>query len=251
MNLPWSLPGLSWEKVGETFGRARVRRMNVRSGRSRTIGGSILCAALATCACGGIGEEPTNVSVVVDTTVLHQTLVGFGAATAYRASLLSVRTDDIYRVLFVDSGLDILRTGNWYQTQIATDTTPATPFADNATVQIVQKAAAARGGTPPTILMSSWSPPAYLKSNGMTRPPPTSGASGTEPAGTLVQQGGVYAYSDYADWWVRSLQAYAAAGVVPDYVSIQNEPDFFTRASTTRTTRSSTSPAGPIPVGFA
>ena len=33
---------------------------------------------------------------------------------------------------------------------------------------------------------------------------------------------------DFGDWWARSLQAYAAEGIVPDWVSIQNEPDFFT-----------------------
>ena len=154
----------------------------------------------------------------------HQTLVGFGAATAYQASLLADRTDDIFQVLFVDSGLDILRLGNWYQNKGTTDTT--TPFADDDAVQIVQKATAARGGTPPKILMSSWTPPAYLKSNGVTRPPFGSGLSA--PAGTLSQNGGGYAYGDFGDWWARSLQAYAAAGVVPDWVSIQNEPDFFT-----------------------
>jgi glucuronoarabinoxylan endo-1,4-beta-xylanase len=158
---------------------------------------------------------------------MHQTLVGFGAATAYQAYLLSGRTDDIYKVLFVDSGLDILRLGNWYQNQNSTST-PTTAFGDVTEAQIVQKATVARGGTPPKILMSSWTPPAYLKSNGLTRPPYNSGSGATNVVGTLIQEGGAYAYSDFADWWVRSLQAYAAQGVVPDYISIQNEPDFFT-----------------------
>jgi glucuronoarabinoxylan endo-1,4-beta-xylanase len=74
--------------------------------------------------------------------------------------------------------------------------------------------------------MSSWTPPAYLKSNGVTRPPFGSGS--TYPAGTLIQNDSGYAYADYGDWWARSLQAYAAAGIVPDWVSIQNEPDFYT-----------------------
>ena len=141
-----------------------------------------LGAALAACACGG-AEDPTNVSVMVDTAVSHQTLVGFGAATAYQDFLLSGRTDDIYQVLFVDSGLDILRLGNWYQNQSSTTTT-ASPFSDAAAVEIVQKAAAARGGTPPKILMSAWTPPAYLKSNGVTRPPYNS--TQTYAAGTLI-----------------------------------------------------------------
>ena len=201
--------------------------MNFCPGLPRALHGLVLCAALATPACGGIAEEPTNVTVTIDATVSHQTLAGFGAAVAYQPYLLSGRTDDVWQVLFVDSGLDILRLGNWYQTQDYTNATPATPFNDSAQVEIVHKATAARGGTPPKILMSSWSPPAYLKSNGMTRP--AYGAGETAVAGTLVQNGGAYAYADYADWWVRSLQAYAAEGVVPDYVSIQNEPDFYTK----------------------
>jgi glucuronoarabinoxylan endo-1,4-beta-xylanase len=201
--------------------------MNFRWGLPRTLCGSVLYAALATCACS-TPEDPTHVSVVINTTVPHQTLVGFGAATAYQANLLSGRNDDIFKVLFVDSGLDILRLGNWYQNQNSTNTTVTNAFNDSAAVQIVQKATAARGGTPPKILMSSWSPPSYLKSNGMTRPPRGSSADATNAVGTLIQDNGAYAYSDYGDWWVRSLQAYAAQGVVPDYISIQNEPDFFT-----------------------
>ena len=213
--------------VLRSHARVRVLAMNFRPGLSRTLRRFVLCAALATFACGG-PEDPTNLSVLIDTTVPHQTLVGFGAATAYQAYLLSGRTDDIFKVLFVDSGLDILRLGNWYQNQNSTNATPTTPFNDNVAAQIVQKATTARGGTPPKILMSSWTPPSYLKSNGMTRPPYGSGTGTTNAVGTLIQNNGAYAYADYADWWVRSLQAYAAQGVVPDYISIQNEPDFFT-----------------------
>jgi glucuronoarabinoxylan endo-1,4-beta-xylanase len=186
----------------------------------------LLCATFVATACDK-ADDPVNVSVTVHTNLSHQTLAGFGAAVAYQPSLLAGRNDDIYRVLFVDSGLDILRLGNWYQNQTATNTTTTTPFSDSAQVQIVQKALAARAGVPLKILMSSWTPPAYLKSNGMTRPP--WGASSTgDNVGTLAKKDGAYAYGDFADWWVRSLEAYAAQGVVPDYISIQNEPDFFT-----------------------
>jgi glucuronoarabinoxylan endo-1,4-beta-xylanase len=184
--------------------------------------GILFCATVVAGACGA-SQDPTNVSVAVDAALPHQTLVGFGAATAYQPSLLSRRNDDIYKVLFVDSGLDILRLGNWFQNQ-GKDTTPATGFSDQAGVQIVQKATAARGGVRPKLLMSSWTPPAYLKSNGVTKP---GYGNTTTPPGTLIQKDGGYAYADFADWWVRSLQAYAAQGIMPDYISIQNEPDFF------------------------
>ncbi len=194
----------------------RVRPLSFKSAMA-------LSAVLTAGACGSI-PDPVNVSVTVDTSVTHQTLIGFGAATAFQSNLLAGRTDDIFQVLFVDSGLDILRLGNWYQNQ-SQSTSTTTAFSDNNAVEIVQNATAARGGTPPKILMSSWTPPAYLKSNGVTRPPFGSGANA--PAGTLIQSGGGYDYADFGDWWARSLQAYAAAGVVPDWISIQNEPDFY------------------------
>jgi glucuronoarabinoxylan endo-1,4-beta-xylanase len=168
----------------------------------------------------GDGGPPRGVATVtIDATQRHQTLVGFGAAEAFYSNYLSARSnaDGLYTLLFDDLGLDLLRLGNWYQVQPSTGTTTSTPFGDNAGVAIVQKAIAAVGH-PPKILLSSWSPPAYLKSNGTTR--------GTK--GTLLQNAdGTYQYAQFADWWVRSLQAYAAQGVVPDYISIQNEPDYF------------------------
>ena len=167
---------------------------------------------------GGAGSGPISVDQTVTVTPdqRHQTLVGFGGAVAFYTNFLSARTDDIYTVLFNDLGLDILRVGNWYQNQPSTGTSTTTAFSDSAIVTVVQRARAALGYTP-KLLMSSWSPPSYLKSNGATK--------GTR--GTLIQSGGVYQYAQFADWWVRSLAAYAAQGVVPDYISIQNEPDFF------------------------
>jgi glucuronoarabinoxylan endo-1,4-beta-xylanase len=165
---------------------------------------------------GAGGSGPTDITVTVDVTDRHQTLVGFGGAVAFYTNFLEGRTDDIFKVLFVDMGIDMLRVANWYQNQSASGTTPDSPFTDTATVAIVQKATAALGH-PPKILMSSWSPPGYLKSNGVTK--------GTR--GTLLQSAGAYQYAQFADWWVRSIAAYSAQGVVPDYISIQNEPDFF------------------------
>ena len=163
---------------------------------------------------GGTGA--VDVTVTVDVTERHQTLVGFGGAVAFYTNFLSPRSDDIFKVLFVDMGIDILRIANWYQNQTASGTTPDTGFTDTASVAIVQKATAAMGH-PPKILMSSWSPPAYLKSNALTK----------GSRGTLLRTAGTYDYAQFADWWVRSIAAYTAEGVVPDYISIQNEPDFF------------------------
>jgi glucuronoarabinoxylan endo-1,4-beta-xylanase len=203
--------------------------MTIGMKAASAIGLSLAFAA----SCGGSGRgdrvdpiappaPPTNLETViatVDANVHHQTLVGFGGAVAWYAGYLSGRSvagDDIYDVLFRDLGLDILRIGNWYQNQRATGTTTDTPFSDTDVSSVVANATAALGHAP-IVLMAAWSPPAYLKSNGRTK--------GSQ--GTLLQQDGAYSYDAFASWWLRSLDAYAMNGVTPDYISIQNEPDFY------------------------
>ena len=161
-----------------------------------------------------------DVTATITTTGRHQTLAGFGAAIVYYTGYVSSRTvvnDDIYNVLFKDLGLDILRIGNWYQNQSASGTTSSSPFTDDNIVTVVQKATTALGHAP-KVLMSSWSPPGYLKSSGLTKGP---------TASTLKSVSGAYQYAEFGNWWVSALAAYAAKGIKPDYISLQNEPDYF------------------------
>lgn len=70
------------------------------------------------------------------------------------------------------------------------------------------------------ITMSAWSPPGSLKSTGSAN------------GGTLAKTGNAYRYTDYANWWLRSLQylrdnsTMPAEKAIPDFISIQNECDF-------------------------
>jgi glucuronoarabinoxylan endo-1,4-beta-xylanase len=174
---------------------------------------------------GAAGAGAFDVTATVNTTIRHQTMIGFGAAVAYYTGYLAdrnVANDDIYKVLFNDLGLDILRIANWYQNQIETGATANTAFSDAAIAKVVKGATAALGGVPPKIFMSSWSPPSYLKSTGDTKNGGTLAKSG---AGA----GGAYQYAQFGQWWVNALNAYATNStnaVKPDYISIQNEPDF-------------------------
>ena len=106
--------------------------------------------------------------------------------------------------------------GNWYQNQVATGANPSTPFSDSDIVTVVQKATAALGHAP-KILMSSWSPPGYLKST-----------ASTKGGGTLASAAGAFQYADFAQWWVNALTQYGSRGVQPDFITIQNEPDLST-----------------------
>jgi glucuronoarabinoxylan endo-1,4-beta-xylanase len=183
----------------------------------------VALASLAGCG-GSAGSpdagmaDPTDVIVSVDVTTKYQVMVGFGAAAAYYVDFPSNHPQSaaIYQTLFNDLGLQVLRIGNWYQNNNDNEA------AFNATVALVQGATAALGRAP-LILMSSWNPSIALKSNGVNN-----------GGGTLVKTpSGGYDYAGFGKWWSDSLAAYAAAGVVPDYISIQNEPDFKTNSEGT------------------
>ena len=124
---------------------------------------------------------------------------------------------DFYDTAFTGLNLSLLRLGNWKQE----DTTSIT--ADAAIV----KAGKERLGNRLKIEMSSWSAPATLKPSGdvngkvngqKVKSQNTLKTSSNDPYGKFV-------YSEFASWWKKSLQTYAAAGITPDYISLQNEPD--------------------------
>jgi O-glycosyl hydrolase len=82
-------------------------------------------------------------------------------------------------------------------------------------------AARERLGEKLTLLMSSWSPPASLKADGQRV------CSGNTATCTLAQlDDGSFDYEGFATYWLDSLQAYADLGVEPDYIGIQNDPDY-------------------------
>lgn len=153
---------------------------------------------------GGAGAAPAMVTVTTASRL--QVMEGFGGALAFYVNFLvdHPSRSEIYDLIFRDLGLDILRVGNWYQQGTV----------DDATVSAVAAATASLGHAP-RLLMSSWSPPASLKSNG-----------DVSNGGTLLRQDGAFAYQGFARWWSDALQAYAERGVRPDFISIQNEPDF-------------------------
>ena len=144
----------------------------------------------------------------------HQSIEGFGASVAwYQDRLVPNPPPGIYQTLFPDLGLDILRLRNRYQRiskpedgNIAQD------------VEILQKATQALGHRP-KIMLSAWSPPAFLKANGKED------CAGERDC-TLAKENGHFVYEKFADFWRDSLVHYASLGIVPDWVSIENEPSF-------------------------
>jgi len=162
-----------------------------------------------------------------DFTTANQTIAGFGGSEAFYANYLDTHPNEsqIMTALFdpVNGlGITFLRLENNYY--LYTGSNASSFDTDNA--KLLNGATVALG-TKPTILMSSWTPPASLKSNGSVNGcTGTTNGSCTSGFGTLAQVGGAYNYTGFGQFWLNSLQAYAALGVVPDYISIQNEPDF-------------------------
>ena len=138
----------------------------------------------------------------------HQTMIGFGASIAWADDQLTAhpKKGEIYNYIFHDLGLDILRIRNIYRNN---PTKFAPTFAEIVDTMVALSA------SKPKVLISSWSPPANIKSN-----------NDVQNGGTLVKQNGKYAYRAFAQYWVDAINAYRASGIDPDYISIQNEPDF-------------------------
>jgi glucuronoarabinoxylan endo-1,4-beta-xylanase len=148
---------------------------------------------------------------VIDAAVHYQTMEGFGASGAWYENRLLGHNNEaaLYNLLFRDLGLDIYRLRNVYQ-----QGSYAGKVANDAAIIADAELAL---GRPLRIMISSWTPPASLKSTGSE-----SGANNA----TLASDGNGYRYDDFAAWWSDSLAYYSAQGIDADYISIQNEPNW-------------------------
>jgi len=159
-----------------------------------------------------LNAQSETIDVVqLNTNEKYQTIAGFGASLAYYENWLTAHPNkiEIYDVIFKELSLDILRLRNAYGYD-AGMIDRVKEFAQGAENSL---------GYPIDILISSWGPPAYLKSN-----------NDRKNGGTLkygVNGGSVdFDYTGFAQWWNTSLDNYNANGIFPKYISIQNEPDF-------------------------
>jgi len=143
----------------------------------------------------------------------HQKLDGFGAAVAWFIDrIVDAPPKGVYELLFPELGTDILRLRNRYQRSKSGDNDLSWE------VTIVRRATEALGYRP-KILLTSWSPPSQLKASGRED------CSGNEDC-TLAKENGQFVYGKFADYWLKSLRHYDELGLMPDYISIQNEPRF-------------------------
>jgi O-glycosyl hydrolase len=146
-------------------------------------------------------------SATINPTTNYQTIEGLGGATAFYAGWLTAHPykQEIYSNAFAGLNLSMLRLGNWFR---------YTNGPDSAAYEIVSNGNRILGHPVP-VLISSWAPPAFLKSNGQVG-----------NGGTLIYSNGGFAYPAFANYWYDSLLSYRANGVSPTWISIQNEPDW-------------------------
>jgi glucuronoarabinoxylan endo-1,4-beta-xylanase len=145
----------------------------------------------------------------INTNTRFQTMEGFGAAQAYYERWVTQHPnkEELYQLVFQDLGLDWLRLQNVYGNGTGFDPADA--------AELVQKAHQYADDSV-RILMTSWSPPANIKSN-----------NDVNNGGTLLKDANNnYMYADFGKYWKDALTAYANAGVHPNWISIQNEPDW-------------------------
>ncbi len=178
------------------------------------------CSKDEMCVAGVCTPVPTpDAHVAIDTHTTHQTLTGFGAAVAYDESEITTHPQNaaLYKTLFADLGLDVLRLRDRYGHTGDDDLT--------ATATLIAAAAASLGRMP-TLILTSWSPPANLKANAAVN------CSGNADTCTLTKNAmGDFDYASFATYWRNSLQAYSAAGIFPDYMGIQNNPNWLPTAA--------------------
>lgn len=155
---------------------------------------------------GGPGTAPAP-TATINLTNVFQTIEGFGGAIAFYNGWVTAHPfkNEIYTNAFAGLNLSMLRLGNWFRYTNALDA-DAPEFVARAN-QIL--------GRPVPVYMSSWAPPAFLKSNGQVG-----------NGGTLIFTNGGFAYNEFAQYWYDSLLSYRSNGVSPTWISIQNEPDF-------------------------
>lgn len=147
-----------------------------------------------------------NATGTVNTAKRYQIIEGFGASGGFSQGLLVAhpKKTELYNLLFKQLNLNAYRIRNTYY--ISSKYT-------NDTAEIIHSAEHVLG-RPLKIMVASWTPPPYLKSNDSL------------VAGTLKKdKEGNYMYEEFAEWWIDSLKDFSNHDVSIDYLSIQNEPD--------------------------
>ena len=156
----------------------------------------------------------TDVKVTVTPSKTNQKVEGIGGGIVYYQNWFTAHSNKemLYDTIFNGLGISALRIGNWAQNvkiqSISND------------INIVEGAKKRLGRENFFIQMSSWSAPASLKANNSVN-----GTNGGVKASLKKDDNGEFVYGEFGKWWKKSLELYGKYDIMPDYISIQNEPD--------------------------
>lgn len=175
----------------------------------------VSCSSGEACVAGVCQPETApSTQVAIDTSAPLQRLTGFGATVGYAEDQIAQFHEPalLNDAMFAGLGLDVLRFRNRYGEVSDLGLAQAAKIVADATTSL---------GRAPLVLLGSWSPPAYLKQNAST-------FCGNDAATCTLTKvaGGGFDYAGLAAHWKNSLEAYARVGFVPDYIGIQNNPDW-------------------------
>ncbi|MBO4390384.1 MAG: hypothetical protein J5825_05960 [Lachnospiraceae bacterium] len=159
-------------------------------------------------------KDESAVQVTIDPSVTYQTWEGFGSGFTWYADWMTenANAEKAYDAFFSDLKLTNLRFRNTYQY----GSKESVGFKTEKAIYDAAVKRAKENGEEITVLLSSWSPSADLKSTGKI-----------EGDSTIAKNAdGTYMYKEFGEYMANAVEAYEAAGVPIDVLSIQNEPDY-------------------------
>jgi len=157
----------------------------------------------------------------IDTNTKYQEIEGFGASIAFYNGWVTAHRNvkEIYDIVFTDLQPTIFRMANWNQ-DLGHPNSTAKKESDRIAGLKTDATIVAEGrkriGNRFKILMCSWRIPEYLRV----------GDRGDGINTLKKDDNGKYMYAEYGQWWKNSLIDYEKYNILPDWISIQNEPDF-------------------------
>ena len=142
----------------------------------------------------------------------YQTVEGIGGGIANYEGWYCrhPNKEELFDLVFNDLEVSMIRIGNWYE-KVVSNTDPELL---NQQKEIIDAANRRLGSSNFSIMMSNW-----LVTPGLVGKPGEKGAT------LRRDRDGRYMYKEFGEWCRMTLKAYQDAGIVPDYLSMMNEPD--------------------------
>lgn len=172
-----------------------------------------------------------GVDVLIDYNDFKQQIHGFGGSVSLEDTRYFTDTADqtirgnLANAFFNSSGLNVsfLRVGNWNYVhngvwpvrQVPNKPQDSYKIYHDGTIGVMKDYRTRRPNG--LIMMTAWSPPPHLKSNGSAY------------QGYLAPVGTSFRYTDLANWWLNSLNLFNATtpSTLPNFIAFQNEPDYY------------------------